>query len=421
MRPPPDTLRGIAATDRASSGPALFSGRPAFPDLITVGKPNVVDAAATLARIGEALDRVWLTNGGPLVREFETRIADELGVAHAIATANATVALDLLLQVSGVEGDVIMPSWTFVADPHVALWRGLRPVFCDVDRSTHCLDPDRVEAAITPSTGAIMGVHLWGNGCDVVALDRIADRHDVPVFYDAAHAYACSIGGRPIGGFGRAEVFSFHATKMVTCFEGGAITTDDDDLAEQLRLARNFGFAGEDTVARVGVNAKMSEPCAAMGLSSLDGVDRLVAHNRDNHGAYTGALAPVPGVDVCGFDSADSSNRHYVVVEIDEARAGLSRDEIVAALRLDNVECRRYFAPGCHRQEPYRRTHPTAGETLPVTEELSDAVMVLPTGLGVAPETAAAIGCLIAGLVERAPAARSALADTDPALFRLTH
>lgn len=395
---------------RASADLALFTGVPTFRERRAVGRPNIVDPAKVLDRIAGALDQVWLTNDGPLVRELEERLADYLDVPHCIATSNATAALELVMRSLDLSGEVIVPSWTFIADPHAVLWTGLDPVFCDVDRVTQCIDPERVEAAITPDTSAILAVHLWGRGCDVRALADIADRHGLELIYDAAHALGCRIEGRRVGGFGRAEVFSLHATKMVNSFEGGVITTSDDDHAATLRRARNFGFCDEDEVSMAGTNAKMSEPSAAMGLTSFEAIDELIAHNHANYDAYRAAVAAIPGVDLPAIDASDDSNRHYVVLDIDAEAAGLTRNEIVDVLRADNVWARRYFYPGCHRQEPYRTTHPDAGSTLPVTEALAERVMVLPTGSAVVPEDASRIGSLIATAVDQAPAVRRTLA-----------
>lgn len=400
-------------TDRVSASDpadlALFTGVSAFDEVVRVGRPNVVAPEQTLARISSALDARWLTNNGALVKEFEARLADYLDVPHVIATTNATVALELLVHTLALSGDVIVPSWTFVADAHALHWTGVTPRFCDVDPVTHCLDPVQVEAAITPETTAILGVHLWGHPCDIEALQSVADRHDLDLIFDAAHAFGCRVGGEPIGRFGRAEVFSFHATKVLTSFEGGAITTTDDDLAARLRLARNFGFDNEDEVIVVGTNAKMNEACAAMGLTSLEQVDDLLARNRENFAAYEQGLGDIPGIELLVVGASADSNRHYVVVDVDATTAGLSRDEIVTMLRLENVEARRYFHPGCHRLQPYRTTDPLARGRLPVTEQLSPRVMVLPTGLAVTPDIALRISSLIARAVVRAPEVSAAL------------
>src|SRR6185369_3387994 len=203
----------------------------------------------------------------------EQRVAKMLGVRHCIAMCNATVALEITIRALGLTGEVLVPSFTFIATAHALQWQQIIPVFCDVDPETHCLNPRSVEKMITPRTTGIIGVHLWGRGCDIGSLSEIARSNGLKLLFDAAHAFGCSYEGRMIGGFGDAEVFSFHATKFFNTFEGGAVTTNDDDLAEKIRLMKNFGFAGYDQVIYLGTNGKMSEVSAAMGLTSLESLD----------------------------------------------------------------------------------------------------------------------------------------------------
>jgi dTDP-4-amino-4,6-dideoxygalactose transaminase len=227
------------------------------------------DREAFLTRVGEIFDRGWFSNDGPVVREFEARLAEMAGVRHCVATCNGTIALEIAIRALGLEGEVIVPSYTFVATAHALHWQGVTPVFADIDPRTHTLDPEAVRRAITPRTTGIIGVHLWGQPAAVDELQAIADEHGLSLMFDAAHAFACTHQGRMIGGFGRAEVFSFHATKFFNSFEGGAVMTDDDEIAEKARLMRNFGFAGYDNVIHPGTNGKMIEVCAAMGLTNL--------------------------------------------------------------------------------------------------------------------------------------------------------
>src|SRR6185503_15420667 len=262
---------------------SIFGGTPEFADKLHVGRPNIGDRRLLLRRIQAALRRGWLTNNGPLVQEFERRIAEFVGVRHCIAMCNGTVAMEIATRASGLSGEVIVPSFTFIATAHALQWQQITPVFCDIDPETHTLDPKSVERMVTPRTTGIIGVHVWGRGCDVDALKRIARKRKLKLLFDAAHAFGCSINGRMIGGFGNAEVFSFHATKFMNTFEGGAVTTNDDDLAATIRLMKNFGFAGYDNVIYIGTNGKMSEISAAMGLTSLEAVDSLICHNRNNY------------------------------------------------------------------------------------------------------------------------------------------
>jgi dTDP-4-amino-4,6-dideoxygalactose transaminase len=357
---------------------ALFGGAPLFSAPIHVGRPNIGNRENLLRRLNSALDSRWLSNGGPLVHEFEERIAAEVGVRHCVATSSATRGIELLARALNVKGRVIVPSFTFIGTANALRWVGLDPVFCDVDPATHNLDPAKVEELLDGNIGAIMGVHLWGRACDVERLGVLAERAGCPLIFDAAHAFGCGYKGRPIGGFGRAEVFSFHATKCVNSFEGGAIVTNDDAVASEVRLLQNFGFAGFDYVTRAGTNGRMSEASAAMGLTSLESMGEFIAVNRENYAAYRDGLSGMPGLPLIKFGEDVTSHYHYIVVEIDEAKSGISRDTIHRVLWAENILARRYFYPGCHRTTPYKDS---AGQRqLPVTDRLTRSILCLPAG-----------------------------------------
>jgi dTDP-4-amino-4,6-dideoxygalactose transaminase len=393
------------------SEPAILGGTPAFPEPVHVGRPNIGDRARLMERIEGVIDRRWLTNDGPLVHEFEEAISAMLGVPHCIAMCNGTVALEIAIRAAGLSGEVIVPPFTFVATAHALQWQAITPVFCDVDPRTHNIDPTRVEALITPRTTGILGVHVWGRPAPVDELTRIAADHGLRLLFDAAHALGCSTGGRMIGGFGTAEVLSFHATKVVNSFEGGAIVTADEEFADVARLMRNHGFADYDQVGHVGTNGKMSEIAAAMGLTSLESREEFVAANRRNYETYSAALQGVDGVELIGYDSAESCNWQYVVIEVDES-AGLSRDELQAVLWAENVLARRYFFPGCHRMEPYRTLFPDVAERLPETERLVQRVLALPTGTSMSTDAVTAVAGLVARAMRDAPRLRAALRAT---------
>lgn len=359
---------------------AIFGGEPVFPEPLHVGRPNLGDRAAFLARLDDAWDRHWLTNDGRYVRELEGRIAELLGVRHCIAVCNGTVALQIMARACGLEGEVIMPSFTFVATAHALAWQGVTPVFCDVDPATHNIDPTKVESLITDATTGILGVHVWGRACDLTALEAVARSHGLTLAFDAAHAFACSHEGRMIGGFGSAEAFSFHATKFFNAFEGGAITTNDDEVAGRCRQMRNFGFAAPDEVISLGINGKMSEPSAAMGLTNLDALEAFIDTNAANYAVYADELADVPGVSLVRYSTDESCNYQYVVVEVDAGDAGLTRDALRAVLVAEHVLARRYFYPGCHKMQPYASSSPVS---LPETERLTQRTLSLPTGTGV--------------------------------------
>ena len=362
---------------------AVFGGTPLSHETLHVGKPNIGKREDFFRRLENMFDQGWLTNNGPLVREFEQSIADLTGVKHCIAMCNGTVALEIAVSALGMTGEVIVPSFTFVATAHCLQWQEITPVFCDIDPLTHNIDPNKIEALITPRTTGIVAVHLWGRPCNVEALQEIADRRGLKLLFDASHAFGAGHQGKMIGTFGDAEVFSFHATKFVNCFEGGAIVTNNDDVAERVRLKKNFGFSGLDNVVYLGTNGKMSEPSAAMGLTSLESMNDFVSVNERNHSAYLKGLSEIPGFKIVSYDETERNNYQYVVCEIDEKKYGLSRDRLIEILHAENVRARRYFYPGCHRMEPYRSYYPNAGVMLPETELLASKVVVLPTGQSV--------------------------------------
>jgi dTDP-4-amino-4,6-dideoxygalactose transaminase len=370
---------------------AIFSGKPLFDENLYVGRPNIGNRERFMERINDIFDRRWFTNNGQYVQEFERKLADFIGVKHCIAMCNATIALEIVIRGLGLTGEVIVPSFTFVATPHALQWQQITPVFCDIDPVTHNLDPRRVEEMITPRTTGIIGVHVWGRPCAIEELTEIAERRGLKLLFDAAHAFACSHKGSMIGSFGDAEVFSFHATKFFNTFEGGAVATNNDELAAQIRLMKNFGFAGYDNVDFIGTNGKMTEVSAAMGLSSFEGLDEFIEVNRRNYGIYRQELADVPGIRLIDYTATEKCNYQYVILEIDETVSGLNRDQLVKILHAENVFARRYFYPGCHQMEPYRSYFPHASLLLPQTERLATRVMSLPTGTAVSAEDVANI------------------------------
>jgi len=388
---------------------ATLGGVPAFAEPLHVGRPNIGDREQLQKRIDGILDRRWLTNNGPMVCEFEQRLVDFLGVKHCITTCNGTTALMLAIRGLDMQGEVIVPSFTFVATAHALQWQETRPVFCDIDPATHNLDPHQVERHITPRTTGIVGVHLWGRPCDIEALEEIARRRKLSLLFDSSHAFGCSHAGRSIGHFGNAEVFSFHATKFINAFEGGAVVTDNDELAQKLRFMRNFGFSGYDMVEHLGMNAKMPEICAAMGLTCLENLDYFVAVNRRNYHAYRSQLADLPGLRVMEYDERERRNYQYVIAEVDPDTCPLSRDELLQVLHAERILARRYFYPGCHRMEPYRSFYPLAGLTLTQTERISDRVLALPTGTAISHRDIELVASVIRSAIRDAAQVKQAI------------
>jgi dTDP-4-amino-4,6-dideoxygalactose transaminase len=347
---------------------------------IHVGRPNIGDRQTFLNRVNEILDRNWLTNNGPVVQEFEKKLAEYLRVDHVVAMCNGTVALEIAIRALELEGEVILPSYTFIATAHAIHWQGLTPVFADINPATHNLDPNAVKRMITPKTSGIIGVHLWGRGADVDGLQDIANEHGLKLMFDAAHAFGCSYQGKMIGNFGACEVFSFHATKFFNSIEGGAIATNDDELAEKLKLMRNFGFAGFDNVIYPGTNGKMNEICAAMGLTNLEYLEEILKVNRRNYLTYQELIQPIQGISLLPYNETESNNFQYIILEVDPDFP-VSRDTLVDKFHEANILARKYFWPGCHNMKPYKDLFPNANLLLKNTELVADRVIVLPTGL----------------------------------------
>ena len=362
---------------------AIAGAPPAFVEPLHVGRPNIGNRQRLMERIEAVIDSRWFSNNGPRVQEFEREAARLLGVKHFIAMCNGTIALEIAIRALGFKGEVIVPSFTFIATAHSLQWQEITPVFCDIDPFTHNIDPVAAEKLITPRTTGIIGVHVWGRPCNIPALEDLALRRNLGLLFDASHAFGCSADGKMIGNFGRAEVFSFHATKFLNTFEGGAVTTGDDDLAQRIRLMKNFGFAGYDNVVYPGTNGKMTEMSAVMGLTGLESMDEFIAVNRRNYHQYAAELAGIPGISLSVYDESQQCNYQYVTLEVDERHAGLSRDELVTVLQSENILARRYFYPGCHNMEPYKSFFPNAHLVLPETAELARRILVLPTGTAV--------------------------------------
>lgn len=386
---------------------ALLGGAPAFAEPLHVGRPNVGDREQILRMIDEALEQRWLSNSGSKLVAFESRLSESLGGLHCVATCNATMGLQITLRALGVSGEVVLPAFTFVASAHAVAWERLTPAFADVEAETLCMGPAEAKARIGPGTGALLGVHLWGRHGDLDGLERLARERELPLVFDAAHALGCSVGGRPLAGFGDAAVVSFHATKVANSFEGGVVVTADAELADRVRAMRNFGFDEEsEAVAGLGTNAKLSEAGAAMGLASLAALDGFLAANRANFAAYEEALSGIPGVELLPFPRPEETNCHHVAVAVDPAAAGLSRDELKAVLEAENVLARSYFHPGCHRVPPHDEL-PTP--PMPVTERAIERCLSLPTGTALTAEDAATVGQLIRLAVSDTAAVRARL------------
>ncbi len=393
---------------------AILGGKPAFEEQIHVGRPNIGDRQNLFKRINNILDTRWLSNGGPYVREFEKRIAEKVGVKHCIATCNGTLALEIAIKALGLSGEVIVPSFTFIATAHALQWQQITPVFGDIDPKSYHLDPLLVEKMITPRTTGIMGVHIFSRPCDIDALTKIARNHHLKLLFDATQAFSCTYKGHLIGGFGDAEVFSFHATKIFNAFEGGAIVTNDEQLAEKVRRMKNYGFKGYDNVISIGTNSKMSEVSAAMGLTGLESFDNFLKIYSDNYRQYKNELSSIPGIHIMEYDETEKCNYQYIVVEIDKKKAIIDRDQLVGILHAENILARRYYFPGCHRMEPYLSHTLQTKLILPETEKLVERVIILPTGTTIGEEHIRKICQIIRLTIEHGDTIKKKLKDSHP-------
>ncbi len=360
----------------------VFGGETLFPAPVHVGQPNLLRRDTLEQRLSAVLSSGQLTNHGPQVRQLEERLSSLLNVRNAVAVCNATTGLQILAKALNLSGKIIMPSFTFIATAHAMDWIGLTPVFADIDPVTHTLCPSAVMRCMSANTSAILGVHVWGNLCDAESLQEIADAHSLPLIFDACHAFGSAKSGRPAGQFGRAEVFSLHATKLVHSLEGGIITTNDDELAARCRRLRNFGITGLTEVSDIGINGKMHELSAAAGLHSLEDLQTILAVNLRNRLLWAEQLENVSGLNLLPVPSGQQPNHQYVAGRVDSSKFGLTRDQLITILRSEGLFARSYFVPGCHRSAPYCQ-HSVSECELPVTEMILQDVFQLPTGLAV--------------------------------------
>ena len=365
---------------------AINGAPPAFEQPLHVGRPNIGSRKKFLQYANEIFDQKWFSNNGPTVQELEKQLSEYLQVKHCIAMCNGTIALEIAIRALGLKGEVIVPSYTFVATAHALQWQEITPIFADIDPKTHTLDPEAVQRMITPRTTGIIGVHLWGRPCDVEGLQKVADDHGLQLMFDAAHAFSCSYQGKMLASFGRCEVFSFHATKFFNTFEGGMVATNDDDLAKQIRLMQNFGFAGTDNVIYPGTNGKMNEMSAAMGLTGLESLEDFLAINKQNYLHYKKGIDAIKGLTIVEYNEAEKNNFQYIVIEVDDDFP-FNRDQLVDVLQAENILARKYFWPGCHKMEPYRSLYPHTEHMLTNTRIVADRVAVLPTGTGMDEES----------------------------------
>jgi len=320
----------------------------------------------------------WLTNNGPNHQELEKELAAYLGVEYLSLFSNGTLALVTALQALRITGEVITTPFSFVATTHAIWWNNIKPVFVDIEPATFNLDPAKIEAAITPRTTALMPVHVYGNPCDVKAIGSIAETYGLKVIYDACHTFGVTVAGVPVLDFGDLSVMSFHATKVYNTFEGGAIICHDAGMKKRIDNLKNFGFAGETTVVAPGINAKMNEFQAALGLLQLKYVDQAIARRQQIAGLYREQFREVDGLTCLGDIEGVKHCYSYFPVLIDKSRFRKSRDEVYDGLKQHNIYGRRYFYPLISQFPTYRGIESAQPGKMPVAERVTEEVICLP-------------------------------------------
>lgn len=328
------------------------------------------------------LEQIWenriLTNQGPFHKQFEEALAEYLGVEYLSLFSNGTLALVTALQVLRITGEVITTPFSFVATTHSLWWNNIKPIFVDIEPDTFNLDPNRIEAAITPRTTALFPVHVYGNPCDVDALGEICDTYGLRLIYDAAHTFGVKINGTSVADFGDLSVLSFHATKVFNTFEGGAIVCHDNTTKKRIDYLKNFGFAGETTVVAPGINAKMNEFQAALGLLQIKYIDENIDKRRAIAQKYREGLRDIPGIRVLDDLPGVKHNYAYFPICIDEEAYGMSRDALYEELKRHNIYGRRYFYPLISSFPTYRGLESADPTNLPVASRVADQILCLP-------------------------------------------
>lgn len=335
-----------------------------------------------LEEFQEYLKDIWeskqLTNGGKYHQLLEKALCDYLGVKYISLFSNGTLALVTALQVLRISGEVITTPFSFVATTHSLWWNNIQPVFVDIEPETFTLDPEKIEAAITPKTTAILPVHVYGNPCKLEEIQHIADTYGLKLIYDAAHTFGVKIGGTSIANFGDLSVLSFHATKVFNTFEGGAIVCHDEKTKKRIDYLKNFGFAGETTVIEPGINAKMNEFQAALGLLQLKYIDKAIEKRRQLVIAYRNNLKNISGITVLDDINNVHHNYAYFPILIDKEKYGKSRDDVYEGLKKHNIYTRRYFYPLISQFPTYRGLESARQGLMPVAEKVAEDVLCLP-------------------------------------------
>lgn len=346
--------------------------------LITVTSPLIPPLDEFTPYLEDIWKRKWLTNNGHYHQELEKALCEYLKVPFISLFTNGTLPLMVALQALRITGEVITTPYSFVATTHSLWWNGIKPVFVDIDPITCNLDPDKIEAAITPRTTAIMPVHVYGNPCDTKRIQEIADKYGLKVIYDAAHAFGVEVNGKSILNEGDMSTLSFHATKTYNTIEGGALVCHDENTKKRIDYLKNFGFAGETTVVAPGINGKMDEVRSAYGLLGLKHVDAAIAKRKDVAQFYREELQKVKGIQFLNDIEGVKHNYSYFPIFIDEKEYGMSRDDLYLKMKVDNILGRRYFYPLISTFSTYRGLDSSRIENLQVSHKIANNVICLP-------------------------------------------
>jgi len=403
-----DTRRTSRPRGAAAHPLAVLGGRPAFDEPLHVTKPLAPDRGAFERRMGEVFDSGWFTNSGNKERELEERLSKHLEADSCALICNGTVALQVALRALGLSGEVITTPFTFPATAHAIEWNNLTPVFCDIDPETYALDPGCAASLVGEDTSGLLPVHVFGNPCDVEGLGQLANACGLEVVYDAAHAFGVRYRGRPIGSWGDLSVLSFHATKIFHTAEGGAILGASPSIRERIDSLRNFGIVNEDVVRGVGLNGKLSELHAVVGLSVIDSVDEEIRRRLEIAAVYRERLSAVPGLVFQRLAEDLQWNGSYVPIEVDPEHFGISRDELHRALAADHVMARKYFFPLCSENESYRHLPSAQPERLPNAHRVANRVLCLPIYGEMGTESAHRVADLIERIHHAGPTIRRA-------------
>ena len=383
-----------------SSAPVPLHGEArAFEERFPFMRPTLPDLKDVIEEYQSTYQNGLLTNSG-LVARLEAAAAERLGAKHCVAVSSCTSGLMMVLRALGLSGEVIVPSFTFFATGHAILWNGLTPAFANSELDTWNVSPSDIERKITEKTSAILAVHLYGNPCDIPALESLAQRHGLKLIFDAAHAFGSAYRGSPIGSFGDAEVFSLSPTKLLVAGEGGLVTTGDAKLAAAVRAMRNYGDIGAYNPDWLGLNARMTEFNAALALRCLPLIDTKVRRRNSIAQTYTEILSSLPGVRFQKTHPQDTNTYKDYSIHITPEVLGMTRDELANALLNQNIETKKYFYPPLHQQSLYTTFHEPARNDLSQTEFLADGILSLPIYESLPDETVIAVAETLKRIVD---------------------